>query len=57
MTALKITEEKRKELTDAGVVICTYVDSEGNDFDGISDEYSALYPEFEVVEIQTNNWI
>lgn len=51
MTVLKITEEKRTELTSMGIVICTYLDTIGNEVDAISEIYASEFPEFEPVEV------
>lgn len=51
MKVLKIEEEYRQELTEKGVVICTYEDLEGSFFDGICETYSKDY-NFELIEIK-----
>jgi len=53
MKVLKITEKVREELNDKDIVICTYIDVEGNEFDGISYEYIEEYPDLEDVETQS----
>ena len=52
MKVLKIQENKRQELTDNVIVICTYITLDNNEIDGISIDYKDLYPEFEEVEVQ-----
>ena len=52
MKVLKIQEDKRQELTDNVIVICTYITLDNNEIDGISIDYKDLYPEFEEVEVQ-----
>jgi hypothetical protein len=52
MKALKIEEEKRQELTINGIVICTYKDLDGNEFDGIGIEFKDDYPTFEEITIK-----
>ncbi len=56
MTVLRITEEIRKELSEAGIIICTYNDVNGDEFDGIAYEYSDDYPDLEVVKINISNF-
>lgn len=51
MKKLKIKEELREELTNNNIVICTYIDINGDEFDGISYEYKDLYPDLEEIEI------
>ena len=51
MLVLKIEEYKREELTSKGVVICTYIDNDGVEFDGIAGKHEAKYPDFEKVTI------
>lgn len=51
MKVLKIQESKSKELTDGGIVICTYVALDNSQIDAISVDYKDLYPEFEEVEV------
>lgn len=55
MKVLKIQENKRQELTDNVIVICTYITLDNNEIDGISIEYKDLYPDFEEIEIQESN--
>lgn len=55
MPRLKIIEDIREELTSSGIVICTYKDLQGNEFDGIDMLYQAQYPDLEVVESIKNN--
>lgn len=52
MKVLKIQENKRQELTDNVIVICTYVALDNSQIDAISVDYKDLYPEFEEVEVQ-----
>ncbi len=54
MKVLKIEENKRQELTDNVIVICTYVALDNSQIDAISFDYKDLYPEFEEVEVQEN---
>jgi hypothetical protein len=56
MTVLRITEEIRKELSESGIIICTYTDVNGDEFDGITYEHSDDYPDLEVVEINISNF-
>lgn len=51
MTVLKIAEEKRTELTSRGIVICTYLETSGNEVDAISEIYASDYPDFEPVQV------
>ena len=53
MVVLKIEESKRNELTTKGVVICTYIDNDGVEFDGIGIEHEVEYPTFEKVTVTT----
>jgi len=47
--ALKIIESYRQSLTQAGVVICTAVTEDYEEFDVIDYEWKDTYPQFEVV--------
>jgi len=51
MKALKIKKDKRQELTESGIVICTYKDMDGNEFDGVGIEFKDDYPTFEEINI------
>jgi hypothetical protein len=56
MIVLKIEENKRQELTENGIVICTYIRVDNDqEVDAISLEYQAQYPNFEEVEVKENN--
>jgi hypothetical protein len=50
MQALKITEIYREPLTQANIVICTYMTTQG-EVDCIDLSYQAQYPDFEVVTL------
>jgi len=52
---LKIIESYRQELTSKGIVICTYVDLQGNEVDCIDTVHANEYPNFELIEVQENN--
>ena len=56
MLVLKIEESKRNELTTKGVVICTYIDNDCVEFDGIDIEHEAEYPDFEKVTVDATEW-
>ena len=55
MEKLKITEDLRAGLTENGVVICTYKDLNGVEFDCIDLDNLINYPLLEVIEVQINN--
>ena len=55
MKILKITENLRKDLTERGIVICTYIDTAGDQFDGIDINFSSEYPDLEKIEISQIN--
>ena len=50
MKSLKITENKREEITGKGIVICTVMTAKGEE-DVISERYKKDYPDFTEVEI------
>lgn len=50
MQALKITESYRQPLTEANIVICTYMTTQG-EADCIDMSHQAQYPDFEVVTL------
>jgi predicted secreted Zn-dependent protease len=53
MLVLKIEENKRQELTQKGIVICTYIRVDNNkEVDAITMEYKDEYPNFEEVEVK-----
>jgi hypothetical protein len=53
MLVLKIEENKRQELTDNGIVICTYIRVDNNqEVDAITMDYKDEYPTFEEVEVK-----
>ena len=55
MGKLKIIESYRQELTTNGIVICTYIDLQGNEVDCIDTVHANEYPNFELIEVQQNN--
>jgi len=56
MLVLKIEENKRQELTDNGIVICTYIRVDNDqEVDAIDMQYQSEYPSFEVVEVKNGN--
>ena len=55
MEKLKIIDSYREELTTNGIVICTYIDLQGNEVDCIDLVHQAEYPTFEVIDVQENN--
>ena len=52
---LKIIDSYRQELTSKGIVICTYLDMQGNEVDCIDTVHANKYPNFELIEVQENN--
>ena len=57
MIVLKIEEEKRKELTEKGIVICTYIRADNNkEIDAISIEYKNEYPTFVEVKVKDSEF-
>ena len=50
MKALKIKENKRQEITEKGIVICTVMTAKG-EADVIAERYKKDYPGFVEVEI------
>lgn len=51
MKILKITEDKRSELTDLGIVICTYNTVEEGQVDGIDIKHKEQYPNFPELDV------
>jgi len=53
MLVLKIEENKRQELTEKGIVICTYIRVDNNqEVDAITMDYKDEYPTFEEIEVK-----
>jgi len=53
MLVLKIEENKRQELTENGIVICTYIRVDNDqEVDAIDMNYQSEYPSFEEVEVK-----
>lgn len=51
MIVLQITEEKRQELNDNCIVICTYKTTLGDYVDAITYSYKEQYPDFVEVDV------
>jgi len=56
MTAFKVTDEVKMQLNNS-VVICTYKDLQGNEFDGISDTTLANQYSLEEVEVKIHEYL
>lgn len=51
MIVLQITEDKRQELNESCIVICTYKTVSGQYVDAITYSYKTQYPDFIEVEV------
>lgn len=51
MQVLKIEENKREELNEKGIVICSYKTIEDLYISAISLDFKNEYPSFEIVEV------
>jgi sorbitol-specific phosphotransferase system component IIA len=51
MQKLKINQSIRQELSELGIVICTYKNLNEEEFDGIDIQHQSEYPNLEAVEI------
>ena len=47
---IKVEDDQHKELTEKGIVICSYKDTDGNLINGISTEHRSKYPNLIEVE-------
>jgi len=56
MTTFKVTDEVKMQLNNS-VVICTYKDLQGNEFDGISDTTLANQYSLEEVEVKIHEYL